>query len=571
MRTRHRFVCLALCVLLCFALLPLSVGAADASFTQNAEGSAVVYTAPDILGVELGEGYSLPAGLALHWNSGDTEIRIVGAPAQAGTFTVVLHVTLGSDAGHMETVNIHVSAPDPTPSPPPAPTPEPTPAPTPVPTPAPTPEPTPVPTPTPTPHSHSFSEQWENDETTHWHRCECGAKSEVGGHTVSEWTEVKTPTATTEGEKWGKCTVCGRLCTEKIPVSPAPTVTKNPTAEALEEGGKAIFIARADNVEKYNWRFVDGSGKVVEHTSAGSYFPGLTVSGGTTDTLTISNVPQALNNWYAVCRFTNKSGETLSEKALITVKKSAAKTAIITQQPRDAEVPSGETVTLSVRALSPDGGTLRYQWYRSDTGTSGNSTPIPGATSATYQPIELEGKVWYCVSVINELGGNSAAPVYSNLVSVNYTAKATPSPSPTPEAHVHDFDEEWHGDESGHYHLCRCGEHSPAEEHSYEWTVTRKASRKSEGEREGVCSVCAYRTREAIPMGGSSRTGLLLGVLGLLALLVVAVAALLVLKVTGHLTILRDDDEQEDDFVPGSGEDAEEDYADLTDETDGDL
>ena len=101
MRTRHRFVCLALCVLLCFALLPLSVGAADASFTQNAEGSAVVYTAPDILGVELGEGYSLPAGLALHWNSGDTEIRIVGAPAQAGTFTVVLHVTLGSDAGHM--------------------------------------------------------------------------------------------------------------------------------------------------------------------------------------------------------------------------------------------------------------------------------------------------------------------------------------------------------------------------------------------------------------------------------------------------------------------------------------
>ena len=72
-------------------------------------------------------------------------------------------------------------------------------------------------------------------------------------------------------------------------------------------------------------------------------------------------------------------------------------------------------------------------------------------------------------------------------------------------------------------------------------------------------------------MGGSSRTGLLLGVLGLLALLVVAVDALLVLKVTGHLTILRDDDEQEDDFVPGSGEDAEEDYADLTDETDGDL
>ncbi len=52
-------------------------------------------------------------------------------------------------------------------------------------------------------HEHSYGTEWKYNDTTHWHECSCGAKSEEAKHTL-EWTESK------DGSKdYQKCEVCG--------------------------------------------------------------------------------------------------------------------------------------------------------------------------------------------------------------------------------------------------------------------------------------------------------------------------------------------------------------------------
>ena len=61
------------------------------------------------------------------------------------------------------------------------------------------------------PHEHSFGDEWKFDENGHWHKCECGAESDVEEHDMVD----------------GVCSVCGYeeevvVPTEK-PADPEPT------------------------------------------------------------------------------------------------------------------------------------------------------------------------------------------------------------------------------------------------------------------------------------------------------------------------------------------------------------
>ena len=51
-------------------------------------------------------------------------------------------------------------------------------------------------------HSCSFSEEWKNDSTNHWHECECGLKNEEGAHTFGEWQ------LNGDSEEVRECSVC---------------------------------------------------------------------------------------------------------------------------------------------------------------------------------------------------------------------------------------------------------------------------------------------------------------------------------------------------------------------------
>ena len=349
---------------------------------------------------------------------------------------------------------------------------------------------------------------------------------------------------------------------------PKPNITKNPTGETVDAGGSAIFIAKADGCEKYEWHFLSADGsKDLTRAQAVTYFTGLNVSGENTNTLTLGSIPSTMDGWRVCCHFSNQGGEVVSQTAIVSVRKVTA-SPIITQQPKAINAAVGEKVTLSIRAVSPDGGTLRYQWYRSANGVSGSAVAISGADKNTYTVESTEGVAYYSCAVTNSSGGNASPYVLSDQVAVSFT-----KPSPTPAPHEHSFSAEWSYTDTVHYKLCSCGEHSEEAAHEFTWTVEKAAKRRSEGLRRGVCERCGFEKTETIPATGSgnARSRALLVVLGLLALLTVAVAAFLILRISGKLTVGGEDAEEdfdeeeypegdytEEDFYPESSEDDDE-------------
>ena len=125
-----------------------------------------------------------------------------------------------------------------------------------------------------------------------------------------------------------------------VPLEDAsPVVTKHPTSETVEEGGSAEFVARAKYVQEYLWRLVTPNGNVYDCDSIQNYFPGLKVTGATTERLILSNIPLELNGSRIRCLFT-AGYTTASDDAKLTVKEKATEPS--TEAPTEAptEVPT---------------------------------------------------------------------------------------------------------------------------------------------------------------------------------------------------------------------------------------
>ena len=125
-----------------------------------------------------------------------------------------------------------------------------------------------------------------------------------------------------------------------VPLEDAsPVVTKHPTSETVEEGGSAEFVARAKYVQEYLWRLVTPNGNVYDCDSIQNHFPGLKVTGATTERLILSNIPMELNGSRIRCLFT-AGYTTASDDAKLTVKEKATEPS--TEAPTEAptEVPT---------------------------------------------------------------------------------------------------------------------------------------------------------------------------------------------------------------------------------------
>ena len=103
------------------------------------------------------------------------------------------------------------------------------------------------------------------------------------------------------------------------PSGPQVVITKNPTSEALEIGGKTWFIAHAQNALSLTWEMVDPQGNVYSLQDAMNSNPGLTLEAMDKDTLAVSNVPQSLNGWGARARFDGQGNAAYSNVATIYV------------------------------------------------------------------------------------------------------------------------------------------------------------------------------------------------------------------------------------------------------------
>ena len=72
-------------------------------------------------------------------------------------------------------------------------------------------------------HTHSYGTDWKNNETSHWHECTCGDKTDVAEHSF-RWVIDRTATATQKGSKHEECTVCGyRRAAVEIPATGTTT------------------------------------------------------------------------------------------------------------------------------------------------------------------------------------------------------------------------------------------------------------------------------------------------------------------------------------------------------------
>lgn len=62
-------------------------------------------------------------------------------------------------------------------------------------------------------HEHKFSEEWQSNETQHWHECECQEKSGVADHDYETITVEST--CSKKGSETVKCKVCGYVKSTK--------------------------------------------------------------------------------------------------------------------------------------------------------------------------------------------------------------------------------------------------------------------------------------------------------------------------------------------------------------------
>ena len=105
-----------------------------------------------------------------------------------------------------------------------------------------TPEPTNTATPEPSPtvHIHSLSTEWQGDENGHYHICTiCGEHVDNAAHEM-EWTVIKTATSSEEGQRIGKCILCGYIVVE--PVQYDATASGSNTGTILAIVTLAILI-----------------------------------------------------------------------------------------------------------------------------------------------------------------------------------------------------------------------------------------------------------------------------------------------------------------------------------------
>ncbi|MCR5664870.1 MAG: hypothetical protein K6G17_08390 [Oscillospiraceae bacterium] len=205
-------------------------------------------------------------------------------------------------------------------------------------------------------------------------------------------------------------------------------ITKSPTGETVQVGGRAVFIAYADNYTELIWRIVSNdTTETVLAKDAPDYFRGVKVEGLGTDTLVLSNIPASMNGWRVEARFEGPGGPVFSMGALITVvgAQTELKAPTISTQPQAASLTPGQTTTLSVSAATTTG-SLRFQWYSNTTNSNVGGKAIEGATSSSFVPTEQTGTTYYYVTVKSVDGGRESAAVASSVAAVTYAAAAEP-------------------------------------------------------------------------------------------------------------------------------------------------
>lgn len=207
----------------------------------------------------------------------------------------------------------------------------------------------------------------------------------------------------------------------------APAIEWFSGGGAFQIGDKALLEIKASvgdgGTLTYQWyRSADGN------TEKG------TAVEGASDTLFEAPTREA-GIWYYYCVVTNTNEQADGKKTAQTVSKAVS---VMVTEPRqitvDAAKPvvewisgggafnQGDLAVLEIKASVEDGGTLSYQWYRSEDGSAEGGTALDGATENTYHPsTDAAGTVYYYCVVTNtneQVNGEKTAQAVSEAVQV---------------------------------------------------------------------------------------------------------------------------------------------------------
>ena len=130
-------------------------------------------------------------------------------------------------------------------------------------------------------------------------------------------------------------------------VSTRVRVTKSPTSESVPYGGSCKFIAHAANATSVTWYIASAdTSTILTAYEAADNISGLHVSGGNTDTLSLSGIPSWMNGCQVQACFTGEGGPVYTDVAKIWTyeekscwKPSACEVAWMNLHPEDYYVP----------------------------------------------------------------------------------------------------------------------------------------------------------------------------------------------------------------------------------------
>lgn len=210
--------------------------------------------------------------------------------------------------------------------------------------------------------------------------------------------------------------------TAKPSATPAsvPKVTKSPTGETVSEGSSCIFIARADGATGYTWYCTAADGSVYTMAQAKTSFPGLSVSGDGTTTLTLSNIPRSLSGASFYCNFSNSVGDVKSGSATVTVtaKATPSPTPKATEKPDEPLNQNTHDHTLHSEWSYDE----EAHWHDCDCGSRDGYEPHRVSDWATKSDGSLLGVCDVCGTTVASAGDSAAAP--------ETTPEATPEAKP---------------------------------------------------------------------------------------------------------------------------------------------
>jgi hypothetical protein len=102
-------------------------------------------------------------------------------------------------------------------------------------------------------------------------------------------------------------------------MAPAPVISKQPTGESHYIGDSALFIANADTWTSITWTAVAPNGMEGDMDMFRSAFPGCTVTGDTTGSLTIGNISEGMTGYSFYCTFYNYGASSRTNSATLRV------------------------------------------------------------------------------------------------------------------------------------------------------------------------------------------------------------------------------------------------------------